>query len=397
MLGSALYYPHIDIHDTAWLRSAMLFWDEVQTIVPTSIENPYQLADTKICAEEGYLQPLRCDLYGHVLLDLESRVLKLMSEPEWSRSICQQPKGPMEEALIRGEDRRHEIINRLYEAVGIHPDRMPPELRASFAGPTSVKLLSGDIIDPRLRRMLEDICNYTIHPEKMPVMLRNIFKRNDGGGSDRLLVDRRFAEIYMSALAASLAKELGVSPLTNEKPSSGVNLRCLGDDVTFDGPHVARGALVSIVMEGLRVDPQTPIDQILKFRQKRRDQLAELSGQFDELKKSIETSEEGHDIEENAKRIFENEIRPALGNLKTELQHQAIQSAWSGFQAASAFSAVPSTALWATGVSAPVALGIGACIIATGIGIKSYLARSKTRSASPYTYLLDVERKFAMT
>lgn len=200
----------------------------------------------------------------------------------------------------------------------------------------------------------------------------------------------------MSALAALLAKEIDVSPLTGEEPSSGVNLRCLGDDITSSRPNAARGALVSVVMEGLRIDPEAPIQSILKFRRKREDQLAELSGKFDELKKSIETSAEGPDIAANAKRVFENSIRPALGKLKDELRRDTIESSWSGFQTASTFSAVPSTALWATGFEAPVVLGAGAFITAAGIGVKSYLARSKARSSSPYTYLLDVERKFAI-
>ena len=51
MLGSALYYPHIDIHDPMWLRSAILFWDEIQTIVPSAIANPYESEDTRICFE----------------------------------------------------------------------------------------------------------------------------------------------------------------------------------------------------------------------------------------------------------------------------------------------------------------------------------------------------------
>jgi hypothetical protein len=41
MLGKALYYPHIDIRDPKWLRSAVLFWDEIQSIVPPSISEPY--------------------------------------------------------------------------------------------------------------------------------------------------------------------------------------------------------------------------------------------------------------------------------------------------------------------------------------------------------------------
>lgn len=52
MLGSALYFPHIDIHDPAWLRSAILFWNEIQTIAPTAVNagvKPHQTPEQK-CA-----------------------------------------------------------------------------------------------------------------------------------------------------------------------------------------------------------------------------------------------------------------------------------------------------------------------------------------------------------
>ena len=48
MLGTALYYPHIDIDDPTWLRSAILFWDSLQTIVPRSVGNPYRNKDTEL-------------------------------------------------------------------------------------------------------------------------------------------------------------------------------------------------------------------------------------------------------------------------------------------------------------------------------------------------------------
>lgn len=34
MAQSILYYPKIDIQDGAWLRNAILYWDEVSSIVP---------------------------------------------------------------------------------------------------------------------------------------------------------------------------------------------------------------------------------------------------------------------------------------------------------------------------------------------------------------------------
>src|SRR6516165_11094747 len=82
MFGSALYYPYIDIEDGKWLRSAILFWDEIQTIVPTSIKKPYKSKDTRICAEEGYLSPLPCDLHGDVLNQLGKRVINLVQNSE---------------------------------------------------------------------------------------------------------------------------------------------------------------------------------------------------------------------------------------------------------------------------------------------------------------------------
>jgi hypothetical protein len=67
MRGSALYYPHIDIYDPKWLRSAILFWDEIKTIAPRAIKNPYTGKDTRILWQEGFLEPLRCDLHPELL------------------------------------------------------------------------------------------------------------------------------------------------------------------------------------------------------------------------------------------------------------------------------------------------------------------------------------------
>ena len=33
----ALYYPTIDISNEAWLKTAILYWDEINTIVPLSL------------------------------------------------------------------------------------------------------------------------------------------------------------------------------------------------------------------------------------------------------------------------------------------------------------------------------------------------------------------------
>ena len=53
-----------------------------------------------------------------------------MEEPEWSRSISHgRPGGPARQALMHADKLGHEIKRRMEEMVGIHPDKMPPELR----------------------------------------------------------------------------------------------------------------------------------------------------------------------------------------------------------------------------------------------------------------------------
>lgn len=400
MLGTALYYPHIDIRDRGWLRSAILFWDEVQTIVPTSIRNPYETKDTKICEQEGYLRPLRCDLHPELLEDLGRRVFKLLEDQEWQNNIIWGESGnaPAGNALMHADKLGHEMKWRLEELVGLHPDKIPPALRSFLVQSGGLEMLSADKLPPHLRHMLRDFGMYGMHPEKLSNEIRHMLGRyrHDQDG-DWIMVNGRFAEIYMSALAALLSKEVQVSALTNEEPSSGVNLRCLVDDIAASGETAARGAIVSVVMKGLKVDPESSVEKMIAFRRGRKDQIAELSGYFDDLKGKIEKSSSPKELEEGAKRLFENKIHPGLEKLKKELESQSIQSVWDGVQRGFTVSAASGGALaYITGYTGPMLLGAAAFITLADVGMKSYLARSKVRASSPYTYLLDVERKFSL-
>jgi hypothetical protein len=397
MLGTALYYPYIDIRDGGWLRSAVLFWDELQTIVPTSIENPYNEADTKICEQEGYLQPLRCDLHQGLLEELGTRVFKLLENPEWAYSMLYGGKSdPSEGALIHGDKVAQGIKRRVEEIVGIHPDKMPPALRTLFLQSGGLEAIAAEKLPPQLRSRLKELSD--VYSDGHSDELRHLMKTrpyHDEG--DWIFVNNRFADVYMSALAALLAKKVEVSPLTNEEPSSGVNLRCLIEDVSASGPSAATGALVSVVIKHLRVDPETPIHKLLAFRRRREDQLAELSGVFDDLKAKIEKSSSPKELEDGAKRLFAQKIRPGLRKLKKELELQTIQSVWEGVQRAMTISA-PAGGMLATvtGFSGSLLLGAGAFITMADVGVKTYLTRARTRMSSPYTYLFDIERKFSL-
>ncbi len=53
----ALYYPWIDFRDEGWLKSAILYWDSMRTIVPASISHPYSSRTAHQLQEAGILPP----------------------------------------------------------------------------------------------------------------------------------------------------------------------------------------------------------------------------------------------------------------------------------------------------------------------------------------------------
>ncbi|PBB34346.1 hypothetical protein CK214_08550 [Mesorhizobium sp. WSM3882] len=224
--------------------------------------------------------------------------------------------------------------------------------------------------------------------------MRALFANAASDEANFLLVDSRFADFYMAVLAAKLAQELDASPLCSDLPSHEVNLTTFVDQVASPRATDATGALVTIAMKSLNVDPQTPIKELISFRRKRETQLAELSGKFRELSDTIEHCETAKQLVAEAQRVYDVKVRPGLEKLKDELQDNGIGSAWGGFkQTALLTVGAGSVAGMATGWSAQAILGTGAFITVADVAVQAYLAQRKVRRASPYTYLLDVHSK----
>jgi hypothetical protein len=399
MLGSALYYPHIDIDDGQWLRSAVLYWDDIKTIVPTAVRKPYQNKDTNILWKEGFLEPLRCDTNSKVLSVLGERVVSLMDGEGVQNALS--GEDPNAGVLMHAEKFGHAIdyeIRRKFTDSHIHFDKLPPELR-SVAMQVALSGMHRSKMSPYLQEILNELEFASMHPGKMSPHLLHLMGRL-GRFSDRdgdwLLVDSRFAAAYMSALAALLAKESDLAALTNEDLAMGVNLHVLLEDVKPLSEAKRIGALVSFMMETIKIDPETRIEKLLKFRRERENQLAELSAQFDDLSSKMNGCETDLELKKAAAKTYENKIRPKLEALKKELDDNAFQSIWEGVQRAVTVSVPAAGALaYFTGMTGTTLLAAGAAIAVTDVSVKAHLGRKKARRASPYTYLLDVESKFS--
>jgi len=399
MLGSALYYPHIDIHDPAWLRSAILFWDELKTIVPRAIKHPYKSKDTRILWQEGFLEPLRCDLHTELLDTLGKRVVSLMdrnffnSDPR-SESSHDDPNALV---LMHADKVGSEIQDQFHRA-RIHPEKLSPELRDLVMRAGLARIHPGKL-SREMHDLLRRMEHYGTHPETLSShhLMQHTRQLEDNDG-EWLLVDGRFAEVYMSALAALLAKETDLAALTSEEPAMGVNLHTLLEDVKPSAQSDKKGALVSFMMEVLRVDPTTRVDKMLSFRRSRENQLAELAAQFDDISSKISNCETAKELEQKVRDTYVTKIEPKLNSLKEELGDNSIQAVWDGVQRAVTISVPAGGAMaYFSGLTGTTLLAAGAAIAITDVAVRTHLARRKTRRASPYTYLLDVERKFSMT
>ncbi|BAF86337.1 hypothetical protein AZC_0339 [Azorhizobium caulinodans ORS 571] len=384
MFGSALYYPHIDIPDREWIRSAIIFWDRIKTIAPLSIENPYQNKDTHILYEEGIIEPLRCELYPQTLDSLATKIINLV---EGSLTCKVGSEDPNAHTLLKAEMAGN-IVRDNVRSAHIHPKKFSHMLinfiekmkySPTNSSPNSDKPLK---FAPELREIMH-------------------YYGRSGNEDNWLIVDNFFAAFYMSALASLLAKDTGLSALTNEEMPLGFSLQSVLSDINKnlpEGKDNSKGALVSFVMETIRIDPQTDIQKIINFRRSRETQIAELSAQFSEISAKLPLFETETDLKENVKDTYSKKIRPKLESLKDELNDVGISSIWEGFQRAVTYTLPAGSAIGClTGITGTTLIAAGAAIAITDVAIKNHLASKKIRRASPYTYLLDVKRKFSTT
>lgn len=400
MFGSALYYPYIDIPDSKWLRSAILFWDELKTIVPETIKDPYKKEDTEILWKEGFLAPLRCDFHPDLLNTLGKRVMSLMDiggpgERIYNRGLNEDPN---RNALIHAEKMGMKI-RRQFDQARIYPEKLSPELR-EFLMRGGMAWVHSEKLSSELRDIIEEVQYFDVHQRKFSPQLRRMMRQSErlmDDGGEWLLVDSRFARVYMSALAAILAKETDLAALTNEESHMGINIHTILEDVKPYEQTDKKGALVSFVMETICVDPETSVEKILSFKRSRRNQVAELSSQFDEISAKIPECENSDEMKEKIQYAYVTKIRPKLDSLKKELHDNHIQSIWDGFQRAVTIS-IPSGGIISqlSSMNGTTLLAAGAAIAVADVSIKTHLSCRKARRASPYTYLLDLERKFSV-
>lgn len=344
----SLYYPNIDITNSKWLRTSVLFWDKLHTIVPESSINPYNNKVSRILADRKILEPIIVEPNQRIVEKVSNQMLNFLDTNE-----CK--------ALL-----------------GLNRSSVPIE---------------------HLRNEIN--MGFSIHPEKVHFDLRH--KLHKYVDSQNIIdIDIKIAYYYMTILANEICEELGLALLTDDSQANDMKNRLSHSgnkpvDVQLDNniasQNICKGALINLIIDGFQIDPKCSISTILKFKDKHNDELGLFRSNLQKLIDSVDKTESAHAMQKTIEDIYANEIKPSYSNLKKSLKGFKIKYISKGVlhltYATTAGTCLPIILNQPPSTTLYAALGIS--VFATSAQYKA--DKEKFITENPYSYILSVKRK----
>lgn len=357
----SLYYPWIDIQDDKWLKSAALYWEEIQTIVPETINNPYSSNTAKYLEEKEILAPLRVHSDMDDIEELTQDVVKYLKSQEGMELLTK--------------------ANRRF--VYLHPDKLPRSIR-------------------HLSHM---------HPDKMSHELRYMLEESGLGRQGKhgfLEVDEEFTSFYMTLLATRLSEKIGAGLVTSSSLPHNLSLKAKADaqlgGLDLSGRdryernmhgrgtrEIAQGMLVELMIENIALDPETPIERIVKYRNEHSAELGRFRNKVGELTSSLPEDAPLSAMQQYVRDLHINEVEPAMDDLKRSLTSSRIKWIANSWMKLAFISAGSSSMLIGMGLATANALLVGAGISLVGSGILYNVDKEDSLRANPYSYLMSVQ------
>ncbi|MCK9377556.1 MAG: DUF6236 family protein [Syntrophobacterales bacterium] len=370
--SKALYYPWIEIQDESWLKNAMLYWDKIQTIVPRSIKQPYKNRIAEELFNEGLLIPFYVHPDLEEIEELTEDVLQYINSPEGTQVI------------FSGDTLDYQII---------HPDKFSERIF--------------DVI--------------SMHPEKLPYEIQHMLERSLDNESQWFSVNKRFANFYMTLLATHLSERHGIALLTDSASNSrlanvarldgNLSLHSMGYGIDYRerprrrrGPSardlrgnrsLAQAMLADLILEGIQIDPETPVNKIIIFRERFQSELGRFRTKISELANEISIDQPLEAIRQNINDKYINDVKPAIESMKTGLKENMIRFATDTFLKVFVVSTTATSVLPALiGLSIPCALLAGASVSFTANTVLYNIDKAQKLRENPFTYLLKAQKEF---
>jgi hypothetical protein len=348
MKRNILYYPTIDIPQNNWLRHALLYWDEVSSIIPENLDSrisphiDYLIHEEEfrsIRPESFFRNEKHCDLWN----DFEKDLYKIISSDEFQTKLkLDYPSG----------------------RYNIH------ENNTGIGNIYHSKTL--DMLLLRLQR-------------------ENLVKINN---EDRewLLFEKNTALVYMSLLAKYLAEidgehtVIGTDNLEYEK----MNFRRVNSNEGFPTLNLSLDYILPTPADNV------PFEKIIDFKRKRKDNLLKFRRELKDFQEKLAHAKSNSELKDNVA-TFQESMKLELRDLAEVLKDSNIQVVYNSFKS---LIDVKSPSMWlkaGTLVTLPVnwaALGIGVMSLIEVSG--SFIEhRNKTRASlrdSSFSYIYQAQK-----
>jgi hypothetical protein len=346
MLTRALFYPHIHFRSRRWLRTALLYYDDISRIVPPGVE-----PDTLEAYREFSSEPT--ELLDDVRMLQEARFL-----------VDEHPKNIGKAA----DEFLDFVVNSLTDC---------GKRRALF--PALMRLARGRL--------------FSIHPGKIDPYLidrlreLNLAKDTRDLWHDAYNVEFATAVLYMGFLANQMS---GNRQLVSDNPVYQSLIYRLGTGSTVtasqqDGEFRLAAAVFRAVTPEVE---RTPVQALLRLREQCAAERHRFQDKMAEFAKDI-GSAKNQDDAENAVCRHASKISDEVETLKDKLRSSGIAYATSLFSVS-----VPSylTAAWGFGVKSAAAIVAAGAVAISASTVKYCLDRRAAKRESPYTYLISTSK-----
>ena len=264
----AIYHPWIDPDDPGLVKTAALYWDEMQTIVPVSLRDPYRHPWTAEAFREGFLKP------RHVSPD------------------CDEVRKTGDEILQdTGREAIRAAVKDCRRTAGLHAEKLPS----------------------------------WVHSDKLPLVLQDaLFTKETVRSEGFFQAAEGFISAYMSQLAAAVGESDRSYPLTNHPVNQDVVVDRQADPATAGNLETATSELAQIAFDTVAVHADTPLLTLLRFRDKHRDQLTSFRRKIRQLARQVAVPSTAENRRKLVQQISDDDLQPAVEELEARLRESNV-------------------------------------------------------------------------
>jgi len=236
----AVYHPYIDITDGGLIKTAALYWDEIQTIVPFSINDPYCSRASREACSMGLLQPKIVNSFDDCVNKTGEEFLNDLE----SRPLCSNLAKFVTSPVITKRISKHE--NRF----SIYKEKWSP-----------------------------------LYLDKICWKLRERFELN--AIDDRVILPEAVALAYMSRLASVISEIDSSTPITDVTNYHNIVIDRYVDQGNQEQDNLSE--LAKLSLNTIRIGQEVPLVAVLHFRDKHRTELSSFRKAIRRLTRQVGT------------------------------------------------------------------------------------------------------------